>query len=134
MHRCPLVRTPLRVLFTIALLVLASRAEAEHGWWRGTCWAPSRCSHPCCDNYCPKPIPCPPGRPCTTCDDYCRKPIPCVCVPLPRVCESYCPKPLPRLTCPDCFPNWICGPGSWRSPASNTPSAALPQAPSSARK
>ena len=67
----------------------------------------------CCpDDYCRKPLPCPPS--CARCgcvDDYCRKPLPC-----PPSCarcgcvDDYCRKPLPCPPSPACGPGYLCGP------------------------
>ena len=74
-------------------------------WWESLC---GPC--PCCDDdYCPKPLPCPPQRARLFRDDYCRKPLPSVC---PEKCfgrDCYCPKPLP-LTPAYWNPPWFsCG-------------------------
>src|SRR5579883_1404016 len=57
--------------------------DLRHAWQARKCW--------CLDDYCPRPLPCPP--PCVTgcCDDYC-----------PRKCP---------LIVPTCFPPWyVCVP------------------------
>jgi hypothetical protein len=60
----------------------------------GPCWCP--------DDYCPKPLPCPPCKDCNCCcDDYCPKPMPCPpCKDCNCCCDDYCPKPAPNLCIP----------------------------------
>jgi hypothetical protein len=69
----------------------------------------------CCDNYCPKPLPCV-NYICCICgpDDYCGKPCPCVrcfwgCCP-----DCYCRKPCPDLCRPLAADYFTCAGSSVR--------------------
>lgn len=66
----------------------------------------------CCDNYCPKPMPCIPCVPLGKCpDNYCRKPTPCIMSPVRGCCpDNYCRKPLPYLCWPVDHCNYRCPP------------------------
>lgn len=67
------------------------------------CWCP--------DDYCYKPMPCPPLLPpCGCANDYCGKPLPCPPLLPPCGCvNDYCPKP--PVSCPrNCEPWYRCVP------------------------
>lgn len=62
------------------------------------CWPDCICPR-CCDDYCPKPLPCVPRVCALGCDDYCPK-----CPPWVRRlccfgCDDYCPKCPPTIRC-----------------------------------
>jgi hypothetical protein len=89
----------------IALLtaLVPGQAQAIFGvcwndWFGDKCCCPQKY---CCDDYCQKPLPCPPCTDCRRlCDDYCQKPLPCPpCVECRCLCDDYCQKPLPCLGC-----------------------------------
>ncbi|QDV74805.1 hypothetical protein [Botrimarina mediterranea] len=87
----------------LAMWLTATPSQAIFGvclddWFGGECCCPQKY---CCDDYCPKPLPCPPRADCCRlCDNYCHKPLPCPpCVDCRRFCDDYCPKPLPCLRC-----------------------------------
>jgi hypothetical protein len=94
----------------LALLMVAvltpSSIAADTGPVATCCDARSCCT--CCDNYCPKLLPCVPCAPRGCCDSYCPKPMPwtkplCYCGP-----NDYCPKPC--IYVPPCWPAWYsCG-------------------------
>ena len=56
----------------------------------------------CCDDYCPKPPPCPVKVEQFCCDDYCPKPLPCPVKAGKFCCDDYCPKAFPCIICPSC--------------------------------
>jgi len=72
-------------------------------WQQRKCWCP--------DDYCRKPLPCPPPR-VGGCgfEDYCAKPMPCVPANPKGCVDDYCPKNCPILLGPTCEPWYTCGP------------------------
>lgn len=54
----------------------------------------------CCDDYCPKPFPCPVDVKCFLCDDYDPKRQPCPIDVNRFGCDDYCPKPFSFHCCP----------------------------------
>ena len=96
-------KTPL-IVVVLAAATSSAACAADGGrlWsWR-LCW-PNCIQKTCCDDYCPKPLPCTPRIGCFGCDDYLCKCAPCV----PRIgcfgCDDYCPK---------CAPVWRCAPAT----------------------
>jgi hypothetical protein len=67
----------------------------------GKYW-PNCVSKVCCDDYCPKPLPCVQQVGCGVCDDYCSKPVPCTKQVCCFGCDDYCKKCLPPIKCPPC--------------------------------
>ena len=65
----------------------------------GACW-PKCITKFCCDDYCPKAMPCVSQNCRFVCDDYCPKPAPCARRIRTKGCDDYCKKPLPRIHCP----------------------------------
>src|SRR5215471_10334746 len=102
-----------RCLIGAAVILSAIQrvAVAGEGCW--SCWyhGPASCCPHCPDDYCSKPLACPP---CAVCchgpDDYCCKPLPCVTPVCCFGCNDYACKPLPTI-CP-CYlpPGSTCGP------------------------
>ncbi len=90
---------------TLALLLclVASTSAQAVDWEKIFClpWSVPQCVKPtCCDDYCPKSMPCVPQVRCFTCDDYCPKSAPCVKKICRFGCDDYCYKCPPRLLCP----------------------------------
>ena len=63
------------------------------------CW-PDCIKQYCCDDYCPKGLPCVCPLDYFERDDYCRRKLPVTCATLCWKCDDYCPKRLPRVCCP----------------------------------
>lgn len=90
----------------LAIVAAGPCAAAETGPMTTCCDARSCCV--CCDDYCPKPMPCVRCAPLGCCDDYCPKLMPwtkplCYCGP-----NDYCPKPW--ICVRPCWPAWYsCG-------------------------
>ena len=102
------------VPFLVLSLCGLARAADHCDYWghlfgRGAC-VPDCITLRCCDDYCPKPLPCVRGVSCFGCDDYCPKPLPRACGVNCFCCDDYCPKPLPCVRC--CPPpvGLTCGP------------------------
>lgn len=95
------------VAILIAVWVSSAAAAADFGPVDVRCDARSCCL--CCDDYCPKSMPCVPCAPNGCCNDYCAKPMPCT-APL-NYCgpNDFCPKPC-NMYLPPCWPAWYsCG-------------------------
>jgi hypothetical protein len=54
----------------------------------------------CCDDYCPKPLPCPVPVQCFSSDCYRAKLLPCPVAVKRFSCDDYCLKPFPSICCP----------------------------------
>jgi hypothetical protein len=92
------------VLAMVVCLIVNSAAHAID-WEKIFClqWCIPDCPQPkCCDDYCPKPIPCVPPVRCFGCDDYCPKCEPCTKEVCCFVCDDYCYKCPPKIVCPPC--------------------------------
>lgn len=94
-----------RAIWSLVVIAAAFGAIADSAYPAGRwfCfWRQDPVSNCClrhCDDYCPKPPPCPLCGMRGGCNDYCRKPTPCFPVPdCPGCCNDYCSKPAPR-TC-----------------------------------
>src|SRR4051794_10096016 len=105
---------------SVAILVLLAggtvkAAEPDCFWWLRP-WPINRSTCPCCpDDYCSKPLPCPPcAMRCCGPDDYCSKQLPTVCPTKCFGCDDYRPKCLPKIPC-GCYPIGAnCGPSPCR--------------------
>ena len=87
----------------LAVLVSSAAHAADLGRllpWK-MCW-PDCIKKTCCDDYCPKPIPCVPRICCFGCDDYMYKCEPCVKRMCCFGCDDYCPKCEPVIRCAPC--------------------------------
>ena len=106
------------ILATLLALLLGGTAFAE-----GLLSKPlvgGHCAKCCCDtppfccpnDYCRKPLPCPPcPAQLGCCDTYCRKPLPCPPCPVQLgCCDTYCPKPYPDLCRPRDWQYYRCPP------------------------
>jgi len=82
----------------LVLLTATARADLHRLLSWNMCW-PNCVTKTCCDDYCPKPMPCV-KRTCNFgCDDYCPKPMPCVKRTCNFGCDDYCPKCPPTIRC-----------------------------------
>ena len=95
-----------RIIFTAVLMLLLCQPVMAGNHFTslfsfGKCW-PNCVKMVCCDDYCPKPMPCVRQVGCGVCDDYCRKPEPCAREVCCFGCDDYCKKCLPPLKCPPC--------------------------------
>ncbi|HEX3997479.1 MAG TPA: hypothetical protein VHX65_02900 [Pirellulales bacterium] len=117
------------LLASLAFSAAANAGEPSGGWslWPGICLHPPCCA--CCDDYCPKPLPCTAPFCCFGCDDYCGKPLPTVTPFCCFGCDDYCPKPCVVVAPLCCGPNYTCGPAprcnpsqSWNQPTLSHPS------------
>jgi hypothetical protein len=113
----------MRIAFWLTLLLgVCALAGTTHGnWWCRLFWPGQNWPHcvgeSCCDDYCPKPLPCPRSAGCFECPDYCPKGPPCPRCMCDFTCDDYCPKPVPKVRCPGV--NLECWP--WRSCSSTNP-------------
>ncbi len=84
------------------MLLCATSVQASNyreGLIQGKTCVPDCVRDYCCDDYCPKHVPCLHGIKTKCCDDYCEKPTPCIrraCI----VCDDYRPKCQPQVPCP----------------------------------
>jgi len=112
-----------QITYTMVVVLAAiawqgpGRAQDPHPLFDGCRWSfPSLCDQWrqrkcwCCDDYCPKKLPCigPTAKGCV--DDYCPKKLPCV-PPNPKGCvDDYCRKTCPIVLPNQCEPWYTCGP------------------------
>ena len=95
-----------KTLLPVLLVSLWATSSAQAMNWNAffcldRCW-PDCIKKVCCDDYCPKPMPCV-KRVCKFgCDDYCPKPEPCVKKTRATRCDDYRPKCPPVIKCPPC--------------------------------
>ena len=107
------------VLVSIGTATPASGADWGLSWLGRSC-LPDCVGRWCCDDYHPKPLPCPQPVNCFGCDDYCAKPLPCAIPVRHFCCDDYCRKCLP----PVCFPprcDLDCPPAGCPVSATQTP-------------
>src|SRR5262245_32864567 len=96
------MRTFARTIAFLAVLALVRQYPAVCGGGdllHGVAVPNCVCKY-CCDDYCPKPLPCVCGIRNFCCDDYCAKPYPCPACVKASCCDDYCPKCPPRIFCP----------------------------------
>ncbi|MCU0959623.1 MAG: hypothetical protein MUF48_05915 [Pirellulaceae bacterium] len=89
----------LPILLAVVALAAAPARAADWGLFLPPlCW-PECFRKLCCDDYCPKPLPCVPRVSCFGCDDYQGKCAPCVRRLGCFGCDDYCPKCPPAIRC-----------------------------------
>ncbi len=101
-RRTTMPRRILLLIIAIAWLWTPTISKAQenlHELKHGFC-IPDCIRKWCCDDYCPKPIPCPVNLKCFGCDCYQAKCAPCPVGVKCFRCDDYCPKPLPCIFCP----------------------------------
>ena len=104
------------IALAVVLGLTANSSAQAVDWGKIFClpWCVPKCDQPtCCDDYCPKRMPCVPEIRCFGCDYYCPKCEPCTKQVCCFGCDDYCFKCPPLLRCPPCT-DLKCVPGSAR--------------------